>query len=114
MSDAHFTINEITSTEDIALMEKAKIAGDILNDHYPCHLWLVCWQGGALVVKNLALGSHYGFIMKDDPDYGVLAHNAMIAGGELLERARMRRGAWNGEMPTSLDGADPKIWRPIH
>jgi hypothetical protein len=114
MSDAQFIVQDITSIDDIKLMEKAKIVGDILNEHYPCHLWLVCWQGGALVVKNLALGSHYGFIMRDDPDYVVLAHNAMIAGGELLERARMKRGKWDGEMPTHLDGADPRIWKPLH
>jgi hypothetical protein len=113
MSDTEFIINEITSTEDIAMMDKAKVVGEVLQKKYPCHLWMVSWQGGALVVKNLALGSHYGFIMKDDSDYGVLAHNAMLAGGELLERARLRRGKWDGDMPKHLEGSDPKIWKPI-
>lgn len=114
MSDAQFIVNDITSCDDIKMMEKAKIVGDILNDHYPCHLWMVSWQGGALVVKNLALGSHYGYILRDESDYGVLRREAIKAGGEMLERARLRRGKWNGEMPTSLEGSDPKIWRPIH
>jgi hypothetical protein len=114
VSDAEFIVQDVTSTDDIKLMEKAKCVGEILNKHYPDHLWLVCWQGGALVVKNLALGSHYGFIMKDDSDYGVLSHRAVEAGGELLERAGLRRGKWDGEMPDHLEGSDPKIWKPIH
>jgi len=114
LSDTKFIVNDITSKDDILMMEKAKIVGEKLQEHYPCHLWMVSWQGGALVVKNLALGSHYGFVLKDDSDYGVLAHNAMLAGGELLERARLRRGKWDGSMPKELEGSDPKIWKPIH
>ena len=113
MSNAEFIVAEITSKEDIEMMERAKIVGEKLNDHYPGYPWMVCWQGGCLVVKNLTLGSHYGFILKDTHDYGELSRNAMLAGGELLERSGMPR-KWDGSMPTKLEGSDPKIWKPLH
>ena len=107
-----FIINEITSMEDIAQMEHAKIVGEILNEKYPGHMWLVSWQGGGLVVKNLAISSHYGFLLRDDSDARVLRDNAIKAGGELLERAAMVRGKWDGRFAEVLEGSDPRFFKP--
>jgi len=95
-------------------MEKAKEVGDTLNKHYPGHLWLVLFQGRALVVKNLAISSHYGFIIKHTDSFSAsdLAHNAVLAGGELLERAGMVRGAWDGRFAGQLEGSDRRFFRP--
>lgn len=116
-SDLDLVVSEVMSTDDILMMEKAKQVGEILNKHYPGHLWMVYWQGGALVVKNAALGGQqgvrYGFILPDCTDYGVLRKEAVKAGGELLERAHMRRGKWDGQAAEVLEGADPRHWSPM-
>ena len=110
--ETEYIVTDITSTEDIRQMERAKMVGEILNQKYPNHLWMVSWQGGALVVKNLAISSHYGFILKDESDYKVLSHNAMVAGGELLERANLARTKWNGQMAETLEGSTKQWFNP--
>lgn len=99
---------------EVLAMEKAKQVGDTLNQHYPNHLWAVAWQGGVLVVKNLAISSHYGFQINYSESFSAsdLARIAVVAGGELLERAGMKRGAWNGQMATTLEGSDPRFFKP--
>lgn len=99
-----FYVTDVTSTEDYSQVTKAKEVGDYLNQMYPGHLWFVCWQGGALVVKNMAMDTRYGFILRDNSDPKVMRHNAMIAGGELLERAGLPT-RWDGSLSTRLDTA---------
>ena len=113
-TDPDIRLVELTSQDDIADMEKAKEVGDTLSRHYPHHLWAVGFQGGALVVKNLAISSHYGFVIKhaSTATASELAHKAVVAGGELLERAGMARGAWDGQAATRLDGSDPRFFKP--
>lgn len=87
--------------------------GAVLTQHYPGHFWMVGHQGGSIVVRNGYVGGDYGFYIHPDNSYSAsdLAKKAVMYGGELLERANMRRGKANGEFATSLDGADPR--RPI-
>ena len=80
----------------------AKLGAQILSQHYPNHVWMVGWAPGmCIVVKNMAIDDgRYGFTV----DAGKAAsiseyeHAVMIAGGELLERCGVTRGAWNGEI----------------
>lgn len=115
MSNADFHLADLTSTDDLHQMTVAKEIGETLNQHYPNHLWAVAWQGDVIVVKNLAISSFYGFVLKpqDTATASELAANAVKAGGELLERAKMARGKWNGEFASVLDGADPRFFRGV-
>jgi hypothetical protein len=98
-------------------MEKAKEVGDTLASKYPGHLWMVSVQGGVLVVKNLAISTFYGFIIKHSDSYSAsdLAKKAVLAGGELLERAGIdRHKPWNGRMAETLEGSDPRFFRDLN
>lgn len=117
MSQNHqvFVVEKADPTE-LLDMEKAKEVGDKLSEKYPGHLWAVSVQGGVLVVKNLAISSFYGFVIKHADSYSAsdLAKQAMLAGGELLERAGMSRNRpWDGQMAQQLEGSDPRFFRPL-
>ncbi|CAB3730976.1 hypothetical protein [Paraburkholderia rhynchosiae] len=113
MSNADMHLADLTGTEDIAQMETAKNVGEALNEHYPNHLWAVSWQGGVIVVKNLAISSFYGFVLHPDKlaTWSEMKRAAVLAGGELLERAKMARGAWAGQFAQVLEGSDPRFFR---
>lgn len=73
---------------------------DILNRHYPMHPWAVRTNGGVLEVKNDGTSGRMGFaipIPALSGDYGVFAAKVKRAGGELLERYRIRRGIAKGD-----------------
>ena len=118
MSDApDVRIVEATSLDEFALSERAKDVAQALSTTYQNHLWQVGWtNGNVLVVKNALIGGgKYGYTIdaatmltrKD------LVKMARLAGGELLERCGMKRGAWDGdEQPGKLEGADQKIIGP--
>ena len=117
MSDAeHVVIDHADSgmENELIAMQKAKEVGDTLNQHYPNHLWAVSWQGGVLIVKNLAISSFYGFVLKYADSYSAshLAQQAVIAGGELLERAKMVRGKWDGGFAETLEGSESRFFNP--
>ena len=82
----------------------AKNAAAILDKHYPGHLWgiNVDGAGGVMQVFNLALSGRWGFILKldkIDPELKAV----MRAGGELLERYRLKRGGLVLDNVLSLD-----------
>lgn len=114
MSDADIAVAEVTSTDDIWAMEWAKAVAEELSKHYPAHLWAVAWQGGALVVKNMSISGQYGMILEDPKKSSLkqILRDARIKGGELLERCGMKRGQWNGEAATHLEGSDPRFFQP--
>lgn len=110
----------MNSTADIATVEAtagdvensqmeliAKMAAQVLSNHYPAHVWMVGWAPGrTLVVKNMAIDDgRYGFTVDAHRAATVseLERNIVRAGGELLERCGVRRGAWDGEMLTLQD-----------
>ena len=84
-----------------------------LTDHYPDHLWGVLFDEDGGVVRiccetvqhPIFTNRTYAYTLKlsrfdTDPDL----KSVMRAGGEILERARIHRGRWNGEYPTHVDG----------
>jgi hypothetical protein len=101
------------TTDDIACAATAIQIGETLTAHYPGHLWLVGWQGGSIVVRDASISGDYGFYIHPDKSYSAseLKKKAIMFAGELLERANMKRGKWDGNFATSLEGADPR--RPI-
>lgn len=88
--------------ETVQMEVKAKEVAETLSRHFPSHLWAVGWAPGmTLVVKNMAIDDgRYGFTIDAARSFSSsdLAHKAMLAGGELLERCGARRGAWDGEI----------------
>lgn len=116
-SAADIQIVEATSMDEYMLNERAKLVAEVLSQHYPNHLWQVGWtDGNVLVVKNALIGGgKYGYTIDNA---ALVTHRDLVkaakdAGGELLERCGMRRGAWDGEQqPGRLEGADPKLLGP--
>lgn len=87
--------------------------GAWLTEAYPGHMWFVGWGGDSIAVANFAISPDYGFRIHPDKSASVseLKGKAICFAGELLERAHMNRGKWDGNFATSLEGADPR--RPI-
>lgn len=94
----------------------AKLAAQLLTRHYPNHVWMVGWAPGwVMVIKYMGADARFGYTV----DCGKAATISEIekavvnAGGELLERLGMRRGAWDGELPgRQYDGAEAFL-RPV-
>lgn len=104
-SQANIRTVEISSFDkETAEMEhRSKMIAEVVSKHYPNYPWLVQWhsQGDVSVKLMLSPDSNYGYIIDTDQcsDYGTLTAMSVKAGGELLERLGMKRGAWNGDMP---------------
>jgi hypothetical protein len=93
---------DVTSVDgESAQMELiAKMAAQTLTAHYPNHWWMVGWAPGmTLVVKHGAGNGKYGYTVDAGKAATIseLEHAIVMAGGELLERLGMPRGAWNGD-----------------
>jgi hypothetical protein len=75
----------------------AKQMADTLHKHYPDHAWAVHvdLRNGMADVRNLGLSGNWGFRLHIPTIYSAseFDHRVMRAGGELLERYRVRRGA---------------------
>lgn len=98
-------------------MTNAKTVGEILETTYPGYLWMVASSSGDLIIKNALLSQfgQYGFVIDGSKIISPtdLTQKAIMAGGELLERCGLPRSGWNGDMPTFMEGADPKWRRPM-
>src|SRR5690348_7196908 len=104
MADHDIAIAEVTSLDEIGMMEWAKAVADKLSNVYPNHLWAVAWQGKALVVKNLAISGFYGMVLENAQKHSLkyIERDAVMKAGELLERADMKRGSWDGKPAEKL------------
>ena len=100
---------QAVSGHELADVTLAMRAADKLNEQYPGHLWCVHLddeeRGGMMVIRNLAVSFAYGYRLKlsrvyADPDLKCV----MRAGGEILERAGMKRGWWNGQDAVRVEG----------
>jgi len=64
-----------------------------------------------MFIKNFSISFRYGYTLhidKLDPEL----NKVLMAGGEILERAKMKRGLWNGENAEHVDGL-PDHHQPI-
>lgn len=89
-------------------MGVAKDTAEVLMKHYPNHLWAVSVKGGVIIIKALNISSNHGVVIKMKDvmhDVKVRSKEVMLAGGELLERARLVRGEYNGDKALTLEGA---------
>ena len=83
----------------------------MLNSHYPGYLWAVNVNseesGGVIVIKNYSISYKYGYILHITK-LDTKLKKVLMAGGEILERARMARSAYKGGMPHFIDGVPDK------
>ncbi len=113
------TVEVGTIDKEHVLMESlAKHVAQALTVSYPNYPWAIGWHpGGVLCVKlMLASDGNYGYTIDAYRLHSAsdLTKQAVMAGGELLERLGMPRGAWNGDMPTqNYDGVDKGHESPI-
>jgi hypothetical protein len=97
--------------------QEMKLAGDIGNElakTYPGYYWLVnvnffggiatieCGQINSEVRSNLMYG--YVVHLHNLADWGSGRKRILKMAGELLERAEMSRGKWDGDFPGNIDG----------
>lgn len=97
-----------TEADDILL---AKRAAELLNKHYPGHLWAVNVnsEGGVMIIKNYRLSFLYGMVLHLRTVYADPGLRCVLrSGGELLERAHMRRGSATGEGASVLEGVEKR------
>lgn len=100
---------DLTSTPDVAALDfnTAKEMSETLTAAYPGHAWAVTCEGekGIATVYNLALSGNWGFVLKLSNLYSSSEWKKQIimAGGELLERFRLRRGVVDHEAIAALD-----------
>ena len=101
-------------TAEIADYNLSKQVGDILMEVYPGYAWLVRVNsdGGVCMIKcgqiecALAGGIMPSMVihMQNMTDPSILRKKIIRFGGELLERANLKRGKWSGELPKRVDG----------
>jgi len=104
------TIESTPDPENSQMELMAKLAAQILAQHYPAHLWMIGWAPGmTLVIKNMAMDARYGYTVDAARASSIseLEHAVMMGGGELLERMGMKRGAWDGEFVERIEGIPP-------
>ncbi len=104
-------MSQLIDVEDAQLnandMLLAKRMAETLTTHYPGHIWAVNVDSrptvGIATVMNMRLSGKWGFVLhlKDlytDPDL----KSVMRAGGELLERYRLKVGRFNPDQYDAL------------
>jgi hypothetical protein len=90
----------------------AQNALEALVRAYPGHPWYVEVRGGLLIIRNYRLDwrGRYCMVRKlanVQHDYGRLTREVVMAAGEFLERAAIKRGAAReGEHAQVLEGAE--------
>lgn len=88
------TIDTATSANDMIMIKNTL---EVLGRKYPNHPWAVRIDGGILEVKNAGAHGTMGFALPIKSMVGDYSKKVLMAGGELLERFRIRRGAAKGE-----------------
>jgi hypothetical protein len=78
-----------------------------LSTAYPGHGWFVLIKGGLIHVKNLDWSDKWGMALH----YSMVGNDAKVRkqqviqkAGEFLERARVKRGAKDDQLVTSVEG----------
>lgn len=95
-----------TMEEEAANHMMSRAVADMLLRLYPDHMWLVNSdiRGGIINIFNPRVSTRMGYtiIVDDWLQENVVGNKVMLAGGEILERANMRRGRFNPEEYAAL------------
>ena len=101
-----------TESAEPTNISMAKEIAEILSAAYPNHSWYVRIDGGLLIIKNLAISTTAAMcrhITTLDHDATARKRDVILAAGEFLEAANMRRGAYDGEAARQLEGLNGKF-----
>ncbi len=110
---------QVTPDKENGIMEMlAKSVAETLTQNYPNYPWIVGWMPGHALAVKLLLNPDYNYGYTIDCRGGMsawrLAHEAKMAGGELLERLGLPIGKWDGQMPEkNIEGVDKGHEAPI-
>lgn len=107
----------ITESADDANLPMCKEIAEYLVEAYPGHPWHVRIDGGMLIIKNMRISDKWSMTRR----FSAIAHDAkrrkhdvVMAAGEFLEAANMRRGKATGETAKVLEGRiDKKPFQPL-
>ena len=106
-----------TESADPMNLPMAKEIAEILSAAYPSHNWYIRIDGGLLIIKNLAISTTASMcrhITTLDHDATARKRDVILAAGEFLEAAGMRRGAYDGEAARQLEGLNGKFKPLLH
>lgn len=101
----------ITDAPNATDLPKCKEVAEILTATYPGHNWWVSINDGMLIMKSLKISQNAGMVVPlrlFDGDAARLKREVMMKGGEFLEAAHLRRGAFQGENAKVLEGMKAK------
>ncbi len=106
-----------TESADPANLPMCKEIGEYICTAYPGHMWYVRIDGGMLIIKNFAISDKWSMTRKLSDiqhDAAKRKHDVIMAAGEFLECAAMRRGAYEGEHAQQLEGRlDDVAFKPV-
>ena len=89
----------------------AKRSAEYLVDAYPGHPWHIAIKGGVLIIKHMNISNSHGAVLhyKVVHDENTLKKGIVFAGGELLERAGLKRGRLiEGDVIRHVEGIPDK------
>jgi len=99
--ESTYTMTPAGLLVDGSLQIIAKDIGEILEKHYPGWQWLINpdQDAGVIYIYSLMLSGEWGYIIQiaeiqDDP----ARKQALIAGGEILDRYNIRRGKYHRDL----------------
>ncbi len=101
-------------SKDPANLPMAKEIAETLHQVYPNHSWSVRIDGGVVVIKNFSISGTCGMVRKYEAlkgDAMVRRKDVIMAAGELLERAHLRRGAYEGQRVETLERDKDVKWQ---
>lgn len=101
-------------SENPANLGMAKEILETLNTAYPNHSWWVRIDGGLVIIKHFSISNTCGMVRRFDQlagDAMVRKRNVIMAAGELLERAGMRRGAYESHAVTNFEVERDVKWQ---
>lgn len=97
----------ITESKDEINLPMAKEIAETLSIAYPGHSWHVRIDGGLLIIKNMNISETAAMVRKFkdiEHDATIRKKAVIMAAGEFLEAANMRRGWYDGETAKTLEG----------
>jgi len=103
-----YAVTEALNTTDLP---KCKEVAEVLTTTYPGYNWWVEINDGMLIMKSLKVSPNAGMVVPlrlFDGDAARLRKEVIMKGGEFLEAANLRRGAFQGENAKVLEGMKNK------
>lgn len=105
---------EFGDADEVSDMELAMRIGEILQQEYPSHPWVVSFAGRGLILRHLAIASEVSRVIGRDGFASLLPRENLGTAkevrqtvkkfaGELLEAFSLPRGPWDGRLPVVPD-----------